>query len=96
MRMRVSKTTPDSLNAVLRANEQGLVRTSSPKDVMAANGLFTVSHDLGAVPDGFGYSPYGNVTVWATRNNRKAWSSDTLVLTGSAAIEVQVWATVRL
>lgn len=81
---------------VMEANEKGLVRTSTPTDATAANGAFAVPHDFGEVPQDFDYSAYGNVIVWATRDQRAQWSDTLLVLTGNAAVEVSVWATKRL
>lgn len=96
MKRRVSDATPNDINLAMEINEKGLVRTSAPIRVIAVKGKFDVAHTLGSMPDGFDFMRYGDVNVWATEDDRNAWTNKTLTLTGSAAVEVDVWATMRL
>lgn len=100
MRQRVSDLSTNAINAAMTANERGLIRTSTPVRTYAANGVFVVPHDMGIdlanEAFGFGYSPLGNVNIWATDTNRRSWTSKLIVLTGSAVEEAYVWVTQRL
>jgi hypothetical protein len=96
LRRRVDKVTADSINGALLANERGMVLSSSVTDTTAANGAFTMTHDLGSIPDFFVYNPWGDLRVYATEANRNTWTATSATLTGTAAERVSVWFFKRL
>jgi hypothetical protein len=96
VKRRVDKLTVDSINGAMQANERGFLRSSSIRQETAANGTFTVMHDLGSVPDEFSYTGWGDVRVWATESNRNTWTTTSATLTGNAAETISVWFLKRL
>jgi hypothetical protein len=49
-----------------------------------ANGDVWVTHSLGVVPDDFSYSTYSDMNVYATADDRRAWTPTRVLVRGTA------------
>jgi hypothetical protein len=93
--MKAPRPTGDKrIDAALLETLRRVSERSTPVRVATSTSEFTVRHDLGVIPAGFGYTPWGNFTVWATEANRRKWTDKLIVLTASADADADVWAEV--
>lgn len=93
----IAQPSVPEINAINQVNLRGVITWSSPVVVTVTsttNGT-PLSHDLGVVPTDFNASPWVNGVTWADQNDRRMWTSTSIVFHASATGRYTVMAGVR-
>jgi hypothetical protein len=94
-RATVRDASASSINTAFLSNLAPVIRWAAPVRSDSVNGVFVVRHELGMIPELFIADRFANIQVWATEDDRRAWTAEVVVLRGSAAGRVDVWVGTR-